>query len=92
MAEPVKKEVQWNPTRAVVRISKLTTGDGGVEIAGKVMTHFDAERPGGPWAHAAIEMELDRSLGGVVIRYEAKGLRHTVLVPMGHIRRIEWTE
>lgn len=40
----------------------------------------------------SIELELDRSLGGLVVRYDGKQGARTALVPMSHVKSMDLVE
>lgn len=91
MGEPLKKDAPKAEPQGI-RVLALTTQEGGVDVAGKVVKYISTERPDTVWAHAEVDMRLDRNLGGVVIRYVHKAVSRTVLVPLAHCQRIELVE
>lgn len=92
MAEAAKA----TPPRSGHRVVYLRTQDGGVWLGPHgTMTDLRGEKgtnPNGLPSSMVFDMELDRTLGGVVIRFEVLGKTQTVLVPMGHVRQVTLAE
>lgn len=90
MAEPLKAY----PKSDKPRVLSLRTQDGGIEMpGGGVETFLSHGKSPTPLNQRPLyDMELDRSLGGVVVRYEKLGIPHTVLIPMAHLRMVELAE
>lgn len=84
------------PMQAKPKVTFLRTQDGGVWLGVHgTMTDLRGEKgtnPNGLPSSVVFDMELDRSLGGVVIRYDAQGKTATVLVPMAHVRQVTLAE
>lgn len=82
------------------RVIALTVGDGGLALLG-LGTRTYLEVPSeekrasnAPGTLTTLHMELDRALGGVVVRWQArdvngKQVNKRVLVPMSHCRVVE---
>lgn len=91
MAEPQKLPSKSPADRP--RVLSLESGEGGISLPGfwETKSRIDLKMP---WVKSmGLEMELDRSLGGVVLRYdgkdEGKAKSFTVLIPLAHLRRVE---
>lgn len=90
MAEAVKA-LRPNPER--LRVTQLTLAHGGVNIGGKQLTYLTESPPASVHSAPSVTMELDRMLGGVVIRFESpKGKPRRKLIPMAHCQDIELAE
>lgn len=86
------KSQSQSPGRKVLAIR---TGDGGVELQELGVKSFMAVTE--QWAKdRKLSMELDKSLGGVVLHYlgreQGKEVPRTILIPMAHLRRVDLAE
>lgn len=76
------------------KVVSITTREGGVDVSGPTGNRNWTTVKAGPEAAGvsaspAIELELDSTMAGVLVRYKSKGEPRTVLVPMSHIRQLE---
>lgn len=76
------------------KVVSITTREGGVDMVGPTGNKNWTTVKAGPEAQGltsspTIEMDLDPSLGGVLVRYGAKAGPRTLFVPMSHIRQME---
>jgi hypothetical protein len=79
------------------RVLSVYFQEGGVDLypfgAQKSMQVKRPEgRAKGVGFEAPVEMELDRQLGGVTIRYVTEGKPRFYLVPLAHCRQVELAE
>jgi hypothetical protein len=78
------------------KVTYLRTQDGGVWLGPNgTLNEVRGEKsinPNGLPSSMVFDMELDRTLGGVVIRFENLGKTQAVLVPMGHVRQVTLAE
>lgn len=79
------------------KVLAMTFGEAGVHFAGfdqraSLRAPTEEEKKLAKSPISTLEMELDRQLGGVVVRYKFQNLPHTVLVPLAHVRKVELAE
>lgn len=76
------------------RVAYLKTAEGGVDVPGmgtQTMLRPKAmdKRPPGVATNYIEDIELDRGLGGCVLRGRYQEKAFHILIPMGHLRQVE---
>ncbi len=83
-------------THSVIRVRSIATKPGGIEMPGQGVQTFIATKraENRPMLGAPMEldMQLNTILGGVVIRYTWREKKQCILVPLGHLQRVELEE